>query len=1355
MPQPSVRSIWLELQIDPNDPELLATLERLVRSGILQHAQVRQLASACLSEDIPWASAPAIAMTAPEDLPQQALPVKRPSPVRTIWHNLRDELSVRWLLFLGVFLVILSSGVLAATQWSRFPAWGQYGLLWLYTIGFWVVGSWARRQEGLRLTANTLQIVTLLLIPVNFWAIDSFQLWQQPLELVTASVAGIGLAGILYLKHQQRRGRNAAHQSGWLLVTYLGLSCLHLGWQISYWSTIAIYIGAIGVAIVLQKMRQIEGGSLAIYGLGILLLRGLVVAHLHIYTFGLAIGIIGWLFTQWGLQKHRRRERLQQVSNLYGSIRTAHYQTTLTNLARLYQQIGAGLLAFGWLMGVADWLSVPKGSSWQAVAVSCLGLIWIWQRLRSSQRQREVIALFWLGLQTYLVAGFLWEPFSNHTLFAKISPILMFYFGQNYLLAGSLLIFPYLLLWVWITDWFWHKGWHLLSRTGESLILVTGAVLPIVNIGTPLSLLIDLLASTAILAHLTLRHLPVRSSYIYLTHLGGLATIFAALAYRWDWCRSIASNFVSVASTNHDPVLDLTVIAIALSILSVGELWLSAQPARRESDPWLHSTWDIGVALAMFTYGCLVMLTTFPAAQAVWPIWWSIVPVAFTYVAIHNSPQSGSVSQRLKSPLVLQSPPTRTNRTQDIELTEPDGKSPLQPWQIANQSQAAWYAIGGLGAGLLLTLNRSEWRSILLILAVGLMFPLVKRLKQLPAAVIHIGFGLGLVANLLDGHIFPTSYWLAIGALTCSGLWFASKKLPQIYAVASDRWAIGLAGLGLAIGSVNYADNELSWLYGKNVILSNSLGLASLQSTLADGMTQWYQSIHFVTLLAIGILVAAMVSRRRWHSSIPATTWFWGLNWAIQIGIAALVHLLGGNTLALAIVNVLLAFPVWIWTHRQIAPTSKLLPVLIAGWGLLLRLPFFDPYTGLLTLAVGVVGILTSRRLSHKSIGYGGMLLVTLGCYELVTHYILHAPSGGSIADALTMYGFMTALLALGYRLGVWWRSKQGADLWWNFPLTGLKNVAHIHWAVASTWKVAAATIPAIPLPKLTLLHLSISAILGGYALIQARDREGGDWWIYLGLAELLGVGIYARSIFQNLGVVDEGLILIACTIGLFVILAPWRQWGWDDRPWRLFALGLPLSRVVFELDRLSLLNLVVLAVFYAGVARRQRQFGWAYLSLGFINWAGMRLLFQYQLTSPLWYATLVGLSILAAVQWDPYWQNSRQNRHRGRIFGSGTIAVTALVWHQPWLPIGIGLAIAIVGIIFRVRAWLYVGTIAFLLTNTYQLLILITEYPITKWAIGLLAGVLIITLAANFERRKEQIERALQHWLDRLQEWE
>lgn len=110
------------------------------------------------------------------------------------------------------------------------------------------------------------------------------------------------------------------------------------------------------------------------------------------------------------------------------------------------------------------------------------------------------------------------------------------------------------------------------------------------------------------------------------------------------------------------------------------------------------------------------------------------------------------------------------------------------------------------------------------------------------------------------------------------------------------------------------------------------------------------------------------------------------------------------------------------------------------------------------------------------------MLFVTLGCYELVTYEILQAPPGGNIADAMTIYGLVTAVLAISSRLGVWWQSRQGVTLWWGFPLRDLKNVAHIHWAVASTWKVAAATMPAVPMPQLTLLHLFISVLLGGDA---------------------------------------------------------------------------------------------------------------------------------------------------------------------------------------------------------------------------------------------------------------------------------
>ena len=64
-------------------------------------------------------------------------------------------------------------------------------------------------------------------------------------------------------------------------------------------------------------------------------------------------------------------------------------------------------------------------------------------------------------------------------------------------------------------------------------------------------------------------------------------------------------------------------------------------------------------------------------------------------------------------------------------------------------------------------------------------------------------------------------------------------------------------------------------------------------------------------------------------------------------------------------------------------------------------------------------------------------------------------------------------------------------------------------------------------------------------------------------------------------------------------------------------------------------------------------------------------------------------------------------------------------------------------------------AVITFLLTVSYQLIILATEYRFTKWIFGLAAGVLIIAIAGNFERRREQIYTTVRNWLDKLQEWQ
>jgi hypothetical protein len=1334
--------MWLELQIDPADPQLLAHLDRLLQAGMLQPEQILQIAKTCLSENL--IIAPSTIQSVAQE-PIYSTPAPKLVPAApTIWQTLRDELSLRWLLFLGVFLVVLSSGVLAATQWSRFPAWGQYGLLWLYTIGFWITGRWSQRQQGLKLTANTLQLVALLLVPVNFWAIDSFGLWHHPWEIATAAIATLSLAGITYLSTPRPAARL-------LMGTYLALGLLQLGWQIPHWAAITIYIGSIGLAIVLQKTKQTGQGKLAIFGLGVLLLRGLFVAHLPFTSFALAIGILGWLFAQWAIQQQQQLMRVKSIIQNSPSRRLIKHQETLNGLISLYNRLGAALLTLGWFLGLSEWYTSP----WQSMAVNGLALIWIWQRLQRDAKERDLVALFLVGLQTYFLSSFLWRFISTGALLAKILPPIKQLFGENYLFAGSLLIFPYLLLWVWITAWFWKREQQSLCRTGEALMLTTGVVATLFSGASPLGLLIDLLTSTTILFHITHRYPPLRSGSVYLTHLCGLLTVLAAVNYRWDWCKSIAHSLFFASNSlisNDDLLLGFVVGSAVLSMVAAIELCFSARTCQPEHEQWQQSAWDYGRILTMLAYcGFAIVMIACNVASGIWPIFWLIIPATFTHLA-HRQPR--------------------------VSL----------PWQQVAQVQAGWWAIGGLLTAVLLSIQAVSWLNGILVVAVGMMTLVVRSMVRnghlittdtydqediathdtnqsaIAAATIQIALGLLLGTHLAYGKI-DNPLWLIIGAVVCSGLWFVSKRLQrhsrgqnslaEVYGVATDLWAIGLAALGIAIGAANYFLRDFPWIATPFTILIDPQQINNFTSSTLS--RNW--------LISSLILLWAMQQRQRWPNiGIEIPDWIWTTTSFItaEISLGAGVHLAGGNTLALAIVNIALALLLWMWQSFPKRSNSTIwlfsassMPIWLATWGLVLRLPYFNSYSGGLSIAIGIICILSSRNYHQKFIAYSGMSLITLGCYELVTYQISQAPAGGNIADALTIYGFVTAILALIYRLGVWFKARKDQESWWDLPLNNIKNVAHAHWAIASAWKVSAAVVPAIPIPQFTLLHLAISGLLGIYALIQGREREHSDWWVYLGLAELMGVGIYARSIFQQLGILDNNLVLLACLLGILLLLAPWSTWGWNHRPWRQVALILPVTRVVFEWQDILILNLLVLAIFYGGVARRQQHFGWAYLSLLFINWAGIRLLFDNHLTSPIWYSLLIGISILIAVQWDPAWRKSRTYRHYGRLGGAGIIAVTALIWHQPWLPVILGLAIGTAGLLLRVRAWLYVGTITFLLTTGYQLIILVTEQPVTKWAIGLLAGMLIILLAANFERRREQITQALQHWLDQLQDWQ
>jgi Zn-dependent protease with chaperone function len=125
----------------------------------------------------------------------------------------------------------------------------------------------------------------------------------------------------------------------------------------------------------------------------------------------------------------------------------------------------------------------------------------------------------------------------------------------------------------------------------------------------------------------------------------------------------------------------------------------------------------------------------------------------------------------------------------------------------------------------------------------------------------------------------------------------------------------------------------------------------------------------------------------------------------------------------------------------------------------------------------------------------------------------------------------------------------------------------------------------------------------------------------------------------------------------------------------------------------------------------------------------------------------------------DPFLKQAHQRlaRHNWRILGSAVISVTALVFYQKTglIPSIIGVTTLLIGLGWRIRAFLYVGTITFILTVLYQLVVLNFQYSFAKWVIGLALGILFILVAANFEQRREQIQRLWQNCLEELARWE
>jgi hypothetical protein len=144
-----------------------------------------------------------------------------------------------------------------------------------------------------------------------------------------------------------------------------------------------------------------------------------------------------------------------------------------------------------------------------------------------------------------------------------------------------------------------------------------------------------------------------------------------------------------------------------------------------------------------------------------------------------------------------------------------------------------------------------------------------------------------------------------------------------------------------------------------------------------------------------------------------------------------------------------------------------------------------------------------------------------------------------------------------------------------------------------------------------------------------------------------------------------------------------------------------------------------------------------------------------------------VGGSILYVAQIDPalQTQSAREQRHFLRSIATALVCCTALYQAEIdtgrtavltgiiTLALSVGLVFA--GLLLRVRAYLYIGTVTFVLRILRWLWLFISYYSLLLWAVGIVLGLIFIWVAATFEARRNQVNAIVQYWSAELEQWE
>ena len=1343
----------IEFSVLASHPELLTGLDAWMRLGLISPAEVEQLCSQYLVcplpdpavavseidaraiDPIPQPKIPALATqkalpSTTKNITRRAETTETPNFIAQILHSLIAEISVVWLLFLGVFMVVVSSGVLAASQWERFPAAGQYGVLLAYTLTFWAISSWAKKQSNLHLTAQTLQEVTLLLVPINFWAMDTFGLWQYPWNWGVAIAAALVLtwitSGIIKSQYQSLSGKNVTRS---IALNHLGLSYLQWGWALAGFSLAAVYLGTVGTAVatvyqVQQQRRQsiaragstetIAAGfslsrdflnykkaALVAYSLGILLGRAIFVKGIDIAEMGLALGICGVLLAWIDWQQPQASETIKNnISD----------QPTPSNFFN-WQLAGGALLGLGWLVCFRE---IPL----QAIAISGLAIWFFSNRLVRFWQEFDLLMLFAVGLQTIWL---LWRviPVGIQTQFVAFLTKLT-NSGQTPWAIWGVLLLPYLILMVSVAQWLYRSRKFKLARFGENLALGLGGVLTVISFVNPFWRSVNLVASTLILGWITWKYVgPDNSrqispathdirqqrdpaSLIYLTHIAGLSAICSGI----DFCFRNQTPEVWAAI-----LLVLMVAEWGFFVKMKAANFLQASPSWRFHPSCFQSAWYLGLVLAGFSFILLQSSLSAIADRPQWSLVWLVTPLALTAVAKYT--------------------------------------------ELSHRQVASTFSAIALIVAEFLTFNFSESRLIGLGVSVGLMLVNTYYLVEMPAAAITVGFGLSFVAAAIYELGFVlVSDWVIAGAIALLCLWLlrdlmirygarvpSAAQLAEMYDRAFDGWAILLAGLLLTIITV----------YSFSLYTS-----LNLQSSI---------KIFAATL---GIFVAVIYRSYRQFSPWA----IYALAWTLELLTAVGLSFVERNTINLAVANIALGLSTQllgdVWRRRNpvsealeedrtILPSVHVIPLVYGLLGLILRSHTFTNGTGLISLGASVIAIGIGRReQKFKPLVYLGLIGVSVAAYESLLYQLFRTP-GGAFGDGLIVLATLGTTLTYIYRILSPWLSN-----YLGLTNAELKIFAHLHWVLSSFLLISAS---GNVIKSGLNLGLVTGTLLVQYAFLQGRnnlDRQWANIWIYLGWVEAFGIRLYwinTPLVKYISGPLGPWKVALTALFAYFIYILPWDNWGWSKKPWQVIASLMPIVVILESPAKFYPISLLIAAAFYVFLAWERREVRFTYVSVAIIDWILFRWFGQMGLSQPEWYFTPLGLSFLYVAQFDRAFKLPAQKplRHNVRILATALICGIPLLTQQSnGLVAGAFSLVAIAaGLALRVRAFLFVGTGIFLINVFYQLVILIFDYPLIKWAIGLAFGILFIWIAATFETRRDRISAFVQHWVVQLQSWD